>query len=170
MIFPEPPPIEPGPFPGPDPTPPPPRAHACALAGDGGVYSWGRSTAGALCTGLPDHEQTPRLAPVIAKDWPQQLAVADEITCARLSDGTVQCCGDDRKGKLGTGTASLYSPSFVPAKAFTGHAVHVATGNAAVCVLVQGGTVECWGANAHAELGGGTPDDDAHPAPVKVIF
>lgn len=165
IIFPPPPDVV-----GPTPPPPPPRAHACALAGNGEVYCWGRSYTGALCTGLPDHEQTPRLAPVLAKNWPQQLAVADEITCARMTDGTVQCCGSDAKGKLGTGTVGLYSPNFRPASAFTGYALRVATSNDAVCALVQGGSVECWGSNKKNQLGQVKADDADHPSPVKVVF
>lgn len=166
LVFPP----EPEPMPGPVPPPPPPRAHACALTGDGAVHCWGRSYTGALCTGLPDHEQTPRHAPVSSKYWPQQLAVADEITCARLTDGTVQCCGSDSKGKLGTGTVSLYSPNFAPASAFKGYAVRVAASNDAVCALVQGGTVECWGSNARNQLGQTKADDAPHPTPSKVLF
>jgi len=163
-------PEEPEPIPG---IPPPPVfpvyiAHACALA-NGEVYCWGRSDRGALCTGIPDRELTPAHAPLAAKAWPQQLAVADEITCARMTDGTVQCCGDDAKGRLGTGTSSeLFSAFFRPAEGFTGRAVQVATSDHAVCVLVQGGTVECWGGNKNGELGTGTRDDAAHPKATKV--
>jgi alpha-tubulin suppressor-like RCC1 family protein len=153
----------------PPPPPPPPRAHACALAG-GEVYCWGRSDRGALCTGMPDREPLPRYAPVRAKAWPQQLAVADEITCARLTDGTIQCCGDDAKGRLGRGKSELLSAFFTPATAFEGHAVKVATSDGAVCALVQGGTVECWGSNANGELALPAPDDAPHPSPTKVAF
>lgn len=166
LVFPP----EPPPMPGPTPPAPPPRAHACALAGNGEIYCWGRSYTGALCTGLPDPEQTPRHAPLFSKNWPQQLAVADEITCARLTDGTVQCCGEDTKGQLGTGTASIYTPNFRPASAFTGYAVRVATSNDAVCALVQGGTVECWGSNEKNQLGQAKADDVPHPSPMKVLF
>jgi alpha-tubulin suppressor-like RCC1 family protein len=167
LVFPP----EPEPIPDiPTPPPPPPRAHACALAGNGGVYCWGRSYTGALCTGLPDQEQTPRAAPISSKYWPQQVAVADEITCARMTDGTVQCCGADTKGKLGTGTVGIYSPSFVPATGFKGYAVRVATSVDAVCALVQGGTVECWGSNEKNQLGQTKADDAPHATPLKVVF
>ncbi|MEA2748190.1 MAG: hypothetical protein QOI41_2333 [Myxococcales bacterium] len=166
-----PPPVDPPPggdFPPPTPEPIP-HAHACALAG-GEVQCWGRSDKGALCTGIPDAEVLPRRAPIKSKAWPQQLAIAEELTCARLTDGTVQCCGADRRGRLGTGAVILYSSFFTPAAAFQGHAVQVATGDGAVCALLQGGTVECWGSNEHAELGGTTADGLPHPSPSKVAF
>lgn len=145
------------------------HAHACAIAG-GSVSCWGQSNRGALCTGFPDPELVPAAAPINAKAWAQQVAVGDEITCARLTDGTIQCCGDDAKGRLGTGVVGLYSAFFTPAAAFKGHAVQVSISNRAVCALVQGGTVECWGSNAHGELATTEPDDTAHPTPAKIVF
>ena len=163
----EPPPTEPG-EPAPPYKPPPPRAHACALA-NGEVYCWGQSSAGALCTGLPDKEQEPRRAPIDAKTWPQQLAVADEITCARMTDGSIHCCGSDTRGRLGTGSVGVLSARFSKADAFKGYAVQVATSDRAVCALVQDGTVECWGSNEKGELGR-APDQADHPSPVKIAF
>lgn len=163
----DPPPWNPG-EPPPENKPPKPRGHACAIAA-GEVYCWGASNAGALCTGIPDKEQEPRRAPFTAKTWPQQLAVADEITCARMMDGTVQCCGSDTRGRLGTGSVGVLSAFFQRASAFSGHAVRVATSNGAVCALVQGGTVECWGSNEKGELGR-KPDLEPHPSPSKIEF
>lgn len=162
----DPPPSEPG-VPPPPYDPPKPRAHACAIAA-GAVFCWGRSEAGALGTGIPDREPVPAYAPIKATAWPQQLAAGEEITCARMTDGTVQCAGTDVRGRLGTGKLGQLSAFFTPAEAFKGHAVHVATSNAAVCALVQGGTVECWGSNEHGELGMTTRDVAAHPSPSKI--
>ena len=152
----------------PPPPPPggtPPHAHACAIAG-GEVYCWGRSDFGALCTGLFDAERLPAHAPITGKAWPQQLAAGDEFTCARMTDGTIQCCGADHRGRLGKG----FSPLFTKVESFVGHAVQVATSHRAICALVQGGTVECWGSNQYGELGQGAPDEDTHPTPLKVVF
>lgn len=150
--------------------PNPPRAHACALAG-GEVYCWGRSYGGALCTGVPSEEREPTHAPFASneKAWPQQLSVGDEITCARMTDGTVHCCGTDTRGRLGTGGSIITSAAFTKASAFTDFAVQVATTDQAVCALVQDGTVACWGSNEQGELGR-LRDDADHPSPVKVAF
>ena len=158
------------PGPGGDPPKLPPQAHACALAG-GEIHCWGRSYQGALCTGFRDFEQEPARAPlpISAKTWPQQLAVADEITCARTTDGSVYCCGSDKRGRLGTGAVSLLSPSFTKAEAFRRYAVQVATSDRAVCALVVDGTVECWGSNEKGELGQ-SPDGADHPSPVRVAL
>ncbi|HVH46658.1 MAG TPA: hypothetical protein VM925_30160 [Labilithrix sp.] len=152
--------------------PPPPRvklAHACAIA-NGEVYCWGRSDVGALCTGMPDEEILPAHAPVKGKAWPQQIAVGDEITCVRMTDGSIQCCGGEASGRLGTGQTDPFSAFLKPIASFASHAVQVAASDRAVCVLVQGGSVECWGGNSFGELGTGARDDDPHPTPVKVVF
>ncbi|MBX3202217.1 MAG: hypothetical protein KF894_29070 [Labilithrix sp.] len=151
------------------PEPGPPRAHACAIAG-GDVHCWGHTYRGALCTGVPDSERTPAHAPTHTAAWPQQVAVSDELSCVRMTDGTVRCCGEDARGRLGTGKVRLLASGFVQATAFTGHAVRVATSNGAVCALVQGGTVECWGSNANGELGQPEPDELDHPSPLPVRF
>ncbi|MBX3208928.1 MAG: hypothetical protein KF764_28105 [Labilithrix sp.] len=142
--------------------------HGCAIA-DGEVFCWGRSFYGALCTGLPDRETLPKHAPIAGPAWPQQIAVGDETTCVRMTDGTVRCCGDNTYGALGTGSAEGFSASFTRASAFKTHAVHVAASHASVCALVQGGTVECWGSNASGELGR-MPDHVAHATPTKITF
>jgi alpha-tubulin suppressor-like RCC1 family protein len=157
-----------------EPTPSPGRpevlghAHACAIA-EGEVWCWGQSFTGALCTGLPDREQEPRRAPVFSDAWPQQVTVGDETTCVRLTDGKVQCCGENINGALARSLDETFSATFTPAQNFTAHAVHVAASHGAVCALVQGGTVECWGNNTRGELGL-VPDREAHPSPVTISF
>ncbi|OJY21643.1 MAG: hypothetical protein BGO98_02110 [Myxococcales bacterium 68-20] len=150
------------------PAPMPSYGHGCAIA-NGEVFCWGKSLYGALCTGLPDREPVPKRALVSGPAWPQQIAVGDETTCVRMTDGTVQCCGENTHGALGTGSADGFSASFTAASAFKGRAVQVAASLASICALVQGGTVECWGSNASGELGL-TPDHGAHPTPTKITF
>ncbi len=162
--------LPPRPRPGePRPEPPPPQAHACAIM-NGDVYCWGRSDKAALCTGLPDPEKLPRIAPVDSKAWPQRLAVGHEITCVRMTDGTVQCCGGNEKGRLGMPATTTHSASFAPVSTLVGHAVQVVTSNASVCALLADGTVQCWGANFSRELGTTEPDEDAHPEPHPIAF
>ncbi len=163
-------PLPPRPRPG-EPPPPPPKAqaHACAIM-NGDVYCWGQSEKAALCTGLPDPEKVPRLARVSSKAWPQRLAVGHEITCVRMTDGTVQCCGGNEKGRLGVPTTTTHWASFTTVPAVKGHAVQVVTSYSSACVLLQGGTVQCWGGNLRGELGTNEPDEDDHPEPHAIAF
>jgi len=150
--------------------PPPPNQHACAVA-NGDVYCWGKSERGALGTGLPDSlVALPTLARLGTRAYAQQVAVGGETTCARLTDGTVACTGENVRGQLGTGAAGPFSSTFTGASTLSGRAVQVAVAKETVCALVQGGTVACWGGNAHGELGLGIQDDEAHPSATKVTF
>ena len=153
--------------------PKPPRGvgHACAIV-EGDVFCWGDSLTGALGVGVADPVRMPTRAFVTSDiAWAQQVAAAGEITCVRMTDGNVECTGDNTYGALGAAPATLpFSTVFRPAETFTGYAVQVAVTSRSVCALVQGGGVLCWGGNAHGELGQGWTDADAHPAPVAVRF
>lgn len=145
-------------------------AHACAVV-KGSLYCWGDSLMGALGTGLPEPALAPTLAVVKSeKAWAQQVAAAGDITCVRLTDGSVQCAGDNTRGALGTDPEKPYSMFFAPATGFKGHAVQVAAAAATVCALVQGGTVQCWGSNELGELGRGTTDEEPHATAQPIGF
>ena len=143
--------------------------HACAIVA-GEVSCWGASRMGALGAGLPEPVRTPLPAPV-ASDmaWATQVVAAGELSCARLTDGTVECAGDNAFGALGRDPAVAYSLFFEPA-AFEGYAVAVAAAAKTVCALEKGGSVLCWGSNERGELGQGRSDDAPHPEPVPVRF
>lgn len=148
------------------------NGHQCVIA-RGRVHCWGSNIRGELGNGVPDGQQVPGFAGIIAEPgvFPQQLALGAHRTCVRMTDGTVQCCGDDRLGALGRGgDAGSFSSRIGPAAAFEEHAVQLVSSTHATCALVQGGKVMCWGGNANGELGQGTTDTEPHPTPVTVVF
>jgi len=145
-------------------------AHACAVV-SGDVYCWGASSLGALGTGLADRASMPMRSHVgSANAWPQQVSAAGELTCVRLTDGTVQCTGDNSRGALGRITTETMSWSFEPSDQLTSHAVAVAVSKSTVCALTKAGGVVCWGGNERGELGQGVTDTLAHPTPVSIRF
>lgn len=149
-------------------------SHTCAIA-SGQVHCWGKTFAEdvpALCTGVPNDQRVPVVAPLHGTAYPQQLAVGQVTTCARLTDGTIECCGDDARGQLGLGTVSANRTvlSFTPVSALDGHAVQVVTGSTMTCALLREGRVFCWGGNESGELGQGTVDSSPHPTPLPVSF
>ena len=157
----------PGGLPG---EPGPPSQHACAVSG-GDVYCWGKSERGALGSGLPDPIlPLPTLARLGTTAYAQQISAGGETTCVRLTDGKIACAGENVRGQLGNGKAGPFASEFGTALTLTGRAVQVAVAKESVCALLQGGTVACWGSNAHGELGLGTRDDDPHPSATKVAF
>lgn len=144
--------------------------HACAVAG-GEVFCWGDTYMGALGSGFAMLTREPRRAVVKSSNaWPQQVAAAGDISCVRLTDGTVQCAGDNAFGALGKDPATAYSTVFEPVESLGSYAVAVAAATQTVCALIRDGRVFCWGSNERGELGQGFRDDDPHPAPVLVRF
>ena len=96
------------------------------------------------------------------------ITAGSNDSCALLSDGTIQCWGNNQLGKLGNGTSSTSS---VPVTV-TGvtSAMAVSAGSYHTCAVLTGGTVRCWGDNSNGELGNGTTTDSstANPTPVSV--
>jgi hypothetical protein len=151
---------------------PPPQGigHACAVSA-GELFCWGATFKGALGSGFATPTLKPRRAVMDdEKAWPQLVVTAGDLSCVRLTDGTVQCAGDNAFGALGQDAAIGYATIFTPTSELRGHVVALAAAAQAVCALMRDGSVSCWGTNAHGELGQGSLDDAAHPAPVVVRF
>ncbi len=143
--------------------------HTCAIAG-AVVHCWGRNHQGALCSGLPDDSRLPLPTSTVGSAYPQRLAVSYGNTCVRMTDGSIQCCGDDSAGQLGTGTISGSTARFTAASVFEHEAIQVVVTDRATCALVRDGSVECWGSNSRGELGQRTRDDAVHLTPLRVDF
>ncbi|APR88398.1 BNR repeat domain protein [Minicystis rosea] len=80
-----------------------------------------------------------------------QLAAGDQFTCARMTDGTVTCWGDNSVGQLGDGSREGRTrPARVPGLASV---EEIAVGAAFVCARKADATVWCWGANSSGALG-----------------
>jgi alpha-tubulin suppressor-like RCC1 family protein len=145
--------------------------HACAIV-LGEIFCWGDTRVGALGTGVHEPAESPRRA-LIASDtaWARQVAAAGETTCARLTDGEVECAGDNASGAMGRDPKTTpFSVVFRPVESLGARALRIATASHAVCAIVEDDKVLCWGGNQRNELGQGRNDDDPHPTPVPVAF
>jgi alpha-tubulin suppressor-like RCC1 family protein len=90
-------------------------------------------------------------------------------TCARLTDGTVQCWGENSQGQLGVGIAGPGGMTPRPVSMLA-DAMGLATGAAGshVCTTTSTGA-SCWGANATGQLGDLTVDDALAPVSMADI-
>ncbi len=77
---------------------------ACATLSDGSAWCWGDNSRGQLGIGNIDLQPIPVRVQKLA-GRPVRMAVMDATTCAILSNGAVQCWGQNDKGQLGTGAA-----------------------------------------------------------------
>jgi hypothetical protein len=142
-------------------------ASFCAVTDVGGIWCWGYGVSGIL--GRGDGADSTFARPVLAS--PQvSFAGAAEVrlgfasACARKSDGTVWCWGDDTLGQTGVargdltpvGTAGTTKTTPFPAGplALPDVAERLAANPGDTqCAISRGGLVSCWGWNAYAQAG-----------------
>jgi alpha-tubulin suppressor-like RCC1 family protein len=76
--------------------------------------------------------------------------------CARKTDGTIWCWGNDNAAQLGP--TSTYEPmSATPARVGgLESAVGLTAGDSFNCAVVDGGGAQCWGYDAYGNLGSGS--------------
>jgi alpha-tubulin suppressor-like RCC1 family protein len=142
---------------------------ACALISDGTVKCWGDNQFGELGIGTTTGPDTcfPSTATtgyscsatpvaVMGVTGAVAISVGDYLVCALLSDGTVDCWGNNS------------SPTPSPVPGLTGIAA-ISAGAGFACAVSSGGTVECWGSNSYGILGdGGAANDRSSPVAVKL--
>ena len=127
--------------------------HVCALLSSGTVECWGRNSNGQLGNGDTATPQYANPTPVAKLGGVVGISAGDSHTCAVLSDGSVQCWGDNTYGELGQETFST-SPVANPVSVRgLGHATAVSAGNDYTCALIADGSVECWGIDDGGMLG-----------------
>jgi alpha-tubulin suppressor-like RCC1 family protein len=87
-----------------------------------------------------------------------EVAVGSSFACARLTDGTVRCWGDNKYGQLGQGgsdTTDRLVPTPVPGLV---DVIAIGAGDAHACAVLSDFSLRCWGINSDGELGIGTID------------
>jgi len=111
---------------------------SCALLGDGSVKCWG-STSHLLDVSSVPVAVTGLMGAVTA------ISVGAGHVCALLGSGGVQCWGGAASGQLGNG-ATTYSKTPVAVTGLTSVVTAISAGNRRTCALLNGGTIQCWGA------------------------
>ncbi|MDQ3037788.1 MAG: hypothetical protein M3Y87_35670 [Myxococcota bacterium] len=130
------------------------------------VYCWGSDSVGQLGTGL-DYETCRNPSSFEMFDCTEyahslsgldgsmvtQLALGGSHACALLSDGTVQCWGNNVARQLGVDDVEeRATPLAVPG--LTG-VTQITAGSSHTCALLGSGEVRCWGYNRFGQLGDG---------------
>ncbi|RZI55359.1 MAG: hypothetical protein EOP14_06635, partial [Pseudomonas sp.] len=73
------------------------------------------------------------------------------FSCSLMTNGTVQCWGQNNVGQLGDGTTiSRAAPRVVTGLT---NVTAIASGSNHSCALINDGTVKCWGSNSSKQLG-----------------
>jgi alpha-tubulin suppressor-like RCC1 family protein len=140
----------------------------CASVTGGFAYCWGVNDYGELGDGTMTERHVP--TPVLVGPGSGQLmnvadiGVQDFAACARQTDGTVWCWGDNRDGNLGIGSTNMSMIAMPVHVQLPGPARLLAAGNAHACAVLAGDVIACWGYNVSGQLGDGTFTN--RPAPV----
>ncbi len=142
--------------------------HVCALDSvSATVRCWGDNRAGQagqdVATAAVDTPTAVSGLTTVA-----EVAAGGRFSCARLTDGTIQCWGFDLNGELGDGTMTAHglpctideesadcTSTPVPV-ATIDDATHIAVGVHHACAIRASGEIWCWGGNSGRQLGDGT--------------
>lgn len=141
--------------------------HTCALRQSGGVYCWGDNANGQL----GDQTTTAHNVPVTVNGLAataKAIAAGSDHTCAILTDGRVQCWGDNARGQLGDGSREdRATPVLV--NNLRDVIATVAAGRFHSCALAIDGDLWCWGSNNRGQLGTGTVESSRTPLRVTGV-
>lgn len=96
-----------------------------------------------------------------------KIGVGGYHACALLTDGTVDCWGDNVLGQRGEApwiNVNFFVPTPV---ANLAEVIDVNAGYVDSCAMFAGGRLSCWGSNRYGQLGNGTVTDWYDPTPVQ---
>ncbi|MBC7658126.1 MAG: hypothetical protein H7249_00305 [Chitinophagaceae bacterium] len=141
-------------------------AHTCVILDNNAVKCWGANSAGQLGYGDYQNRLVPLTLPIDlgAGRTAKSLSLGAYHTCAILDDSSLKCWGNNSNGQLGYGDKNLRPSPEALAIDFAGVKVKtVASGAYHTCVVLQNGTVKCWGRNKQGQLGLGDSVDRLLP-------
>lgn len=95
-----------------------------------------------------------------------EIALGDEHSCARMSDGSARCWGSNDSYKLGIGTGSSSYPVSLPTPVTAlANVVELSLGDSHSCARLSDGKVRCWGSDRNGQIG---THGGMQPVPVEV--
>lgn len=145
-----------------------------ALCADGTVAAWGRNDGGELGDGTTTSTSVPvsvERSGILAGKAVASISAGQDHLLALCTDGTLVAWGNNRRGKLGNGTAlDARSPVAVDTSGLlSGKSVaDLEAGDSHSLVRCSDGTVIAWGSNQRFQLGNGSTLGSR--VPVAVTF
>ncbi len=144
------------------------RFHTCALLPDQTLKCWGYNAAGQL--GLGDGHDRGTKPGQMGANLPkidlgagllvQDISAGTTHTCARFSNGSIKCWGNNAFGQLGLGDGEHRGDDSDEMGTFLSQvnlggfsAIAMTTGETHSCAILSDGKVKCWGGNFYGQLG-----------------
>lgn len=145
--------------------------HTCAIKdADGSVWCWGGNAYGQLGDGTKKQRSTPARIKGLDGQRVVQISGGIEHACALTEAGEAYCWGSNEDGQLGVLDANdkPITGSDVPVRVdgLISPATWLSAGGNHTCVVVTGGTLQCWGENLSHQLGDGTTEERMTPVQV----
>jgi alpha-tubulin suppressor-like RCC1 family protein len=137
------------------------ESFTCAVIASGNVYCWGDNSWGQL--GTPGPGGTPGTSSTTPVQVPgvtgaAGVAAFSDFACAWLTNGNVQCWGDNTVGQLGNGTLGVIAPPgnvVGPGAVPLAGVMKVSTGGSHACAIRSDKSVACWGYSWNGQVGAG---------------
>ncbi len=124
--------------------------HTMARTEDGELYCWGWNNSGQCVAGGPTTIEVPTPIPSPV-DGVAEITTGAFHSCARGSDGSVQCWGRNTSGELGIEEVDAAPPGVVPGLPSVST---IAAGDFHTCAIATSdSTVWCWGASNFGQTG-----------------
>ena len=129
-------------------------SHSCAILDEGSLECWGKNNFGQLGLGSIASQNIPVTLSLGEGRTATSVATGGNHSCTILDDSSVKCWGSNNNGQLGIGNNIMQtSPQIVSFGVNTVDAI--ATGDTHSCVIIDNGSVNCWGRNIEGQLGFG---------------
>jgi alpha-tubulin suppressor-like RCC1 family protein len=144
-------------------------AHGCVVR-DGTAWCWGDNSEGQLGDGTR-HSQV-EAHPVLSSLDADVIEISSgsHHTCARGSNGSLWCWGDNSRGQLGLAIDKKRKKKPMAMSKLDGDVASVTAGADHTCALTTAGQAWCWGDNSHGQLGiGGSQNLTRSPALVAAL-
>jgi len=136
--------------------------HTCARLNAVKVKCWGDNQYGQLGLGdtqnrgdEPD-EMRSHLPTIDVGNDVRTIAVGSDHSCVLLKVGVVKCWGRNNYGQLGLGSTTNQTSAKLSKSVNLGlgkTATAISAGGEHTCVILDDGTVKCWGRNNYGQLG-----------------